>query len=70
MPATLPAGLRPLALAQPKVVCAALVAAAAKTMKGFGRHKLKAEFRYTGASPACDAMLSPVPDGRVPTVTR
>jgi len=40
---TLPAGLRPLAQAQPRTVYAALFAAASDTVKGFGAHQLKAE---------------------------
>lgn len=40
---TLPAGLRPLAQAQPQAVYAALFSAAAQTIKGFGQRKLKAE---------------------------
>lgn len=40
---TLPAGLRPLAAAQPKAVYAALFAAASGTLKGFGARKLKAQ---------------------------
>lgn len=40
---TLPAGLRPLAAAQPRAVYAALFAAASSTLKGFGARKLKAQ---------------------------
>jgi hypothetical protein len=40
---TLPAGLRPLAQAQPRAVYAALFEAASDTVKGFGAHQLKAE---------------------------
>ncbi|MDA3919325.1 MAG: transposase [Salinisphaera sp.] len=40
---TLPAGLRPLAAAQPKTVYSALFAAASSTLKGFGKRKLGAE---------------------------
>lgn len=40
---TLPAGLRPLAQAQPQAVYAALFEAASLTVKGFGTHQLKAE---------------------------
>jgi hypothetical protein len=40
---TLPAGLRPLALAQPRALYAALFEAASQTVKGFGVRKLKAE---------------------------
>lgn len=40
---TLPAGLRPLAQAQPRAVYAALFEAASLTVQGFGAHQLKAE---------------------------
>ena len=40
---TLPAGLRPLAAAQPKAVYSALFAAASEALKGFGARKLKAQ---------------------------
>lgn len=40
---TLPAGLRPLAQAQPRAVYAALFSAASETLKGFGQRKLMAE---------------------------
>ncbi len=40
---TLPAGLRPLALAQPRAIYSALFNAASETIKGFGERKLKAE---------------------------
>ncbi len=47
---TLPAGLRPLALAQPKAIYSALFHAASETIKGFGQRKLKAELRTGPAS--------------------
>lgn len=40
---TLPAGLRPLAQAQPRTVYSALFAAASETLKGFAARKLKAQ---------------------------
>jgi hypothetical protein len=40
---TLPAGLRPLAAAQPKAVYSALFAAASETLKGFGARQMGAE---------------------------
>ena len=40
---TLPAELRPLAMARPRALYAALFEAAAQTVKGFGRRKLKAD---------------------------